>query len=332
MGKRQARINALRQDVEALCRHTRPVGSHGHDEAQSWLVRRVEALGLAGYHGRHLWPYEAGEQGERVIGGFPVVDSFANVLARVPGRDSALEPILLGAHYDTCGHQPGADDNAAAIAIVLDVAAALQRAPLERDVILAFFDGEEPPHFLTERMGSIRFYEDQRREQIHFAVILDLCGHDVPIPGREDLLFITGMESDPGLESLVQEGNGIAGLRTVAVLNRYVQDLSDHHAFRLDGRPYLFLSCGRWEHYHMPTDTPEKLNYEKMSLIADYVLHAATAADTRALGGQQHDPASTEAALIREHMGVFLDALDIQVQTRADIDGFVPLAMGYLGL
>jgi len=330
MGKREARIKALRQDVEALCVHTRPVGSHGHDEAQGWLARRVVAMGLADYHGRYLWTYEAGEQ--EVIAGFPVGDSFANVLARVPGRDGTLDPILLGAHYDTCGHQPGADDNAAAIAILLDVVVALKRAPLERDVIIAFFDGEEPPYFLTSLMGSIRFYEDQREERIHFALILDLCGHDVPIPGREELLFVTGMESDPGLESLVLEGNGIAGLRTVAVLNRYVQDLSDHHAFRLDGRPYLFLSCGRWEHYHMPTDTPEKLNYEKMMYIADYVAQAARGADRRALGGEEHDPAGTEAALIREHMGVFLGALEIEVNDRADIDSFVPLAMSYLGL
>ena len=44
-------------------------------------------------------------------------------------------------------------------------------------------------------MGSIRFYEDQRREEIHCAILLDLVGHDVPVPGLEDLLFITGMES-----------------------------------------------------------------------------------------------------------------------------------------
>ena len=64
-------------------------------------------------------------------------------------------------------------------------------------MILAFFDAEEPPHFLQPTMGSIRFYEDQLQDEIHCAVIMDLVGHDVPVQGLEDLLFITGMESDP---------------------------------------------------------------------------------------------------------------------------------------
>ena len=34
------------------------------------------------------------------------------------------------------------------------------------------------------------------------------------------------------------------------LLNRYVGDLSDHHVFRVNKRPYLFLTCARWEHYH----------------------------------------------------------------------------------
>ena len=54
----------------------------------------------------------------------------------------------------------------------------------------------------------------------------------------------------------------------LATLNEYVGDMSDHGVFRRNGIPYLFLSCGRWEHYHRTTDTPEKLNYEKMALIA----------------------------------------------------------------
>ena len=64
-------------------------------------------------------------------------------------------------------------------------------------------------------MGSIRFYEDQRRKPINFAVVRDLVGHDVPIPGLEDLLFLTGMESDPGLATVVRETEPSSGVRIV---------------------------------------------------------------------------------------------------------------------
>ena len=59
-----------------------------------------------------------------------------------------LAPVLLGAHYDTCDSLPGADDNAAAVPVLLEVAAQMADETLERPVILAFFDAEEPPHFL----------------------------------------------------------------------------------------------------------------------------------------------------------------------------------------
>ncbi len=51
----------------------------------------------------------------------------ANILARVPGENPDMAPILLGAHYDTCGDNPGADDNAAAVAILLGVAEIFQQ-------------------------------------------------------------------------------------------------------------------------------------------------------------------------------------------------------------
>lgn len=53
-------------------------------------------------------------------------------------------------------------------------------------------------------------------------------------------------------------------------MNEYVGDLSDHCIFRANGVPYLFLSCGRWRHYHAQTDTPEKLNYRKMARLTRY--------------------------------------------------------------
>ena len=48
------------------------------------------------------------------------------------------------------------------VAALLSSAEWLFKENLERSAIFAFFDAEEPPNFLTPRMGSIRFYEDQR--------------------------------------------------------------------------------------------------------------------------------------------------------------------------
>jgi hypothetical protein len=122
---------------------------------------------------------------------------FCNVMARLPGRRGASSglPILLAAHYDTCGPYPGADDNAAAIAAALLAAESLAADPIDADVVLAFFDAEEPPYFLSPSMGSTFFYEHQRQDDFRCAVVMDLVGHDVGLPGLENTLFLMGAEN-----------------------------------------------------------------------------------------------------------------------------------------
>jgi hypothetical protein len=259
--------------------------------------------------------------------------TFVNVVGLLRGRKPELPPVLLAAHYDTCGPFPGADDNAAAMAILLACVEPLRAAGLERSVVFAFFDAEEPPFHLTPAMGSIRFYEDQRTGPIHAAIVLDLCGHDVAAPTFEDLLFVMGAESDPELGGVVEAARPREGIRVIATLNRYVGDMSDHHIFRVNKRPYLFLSCGRWPHYHQPTDTIDKLNFDKMAAVAAYVSQLAHETAARELRGpfEGTDPVETELRLIGETAGPLLNALGFSPQTRADIDAMVPALMQQMG-
>jgi Iap family predicted aminopeptidase len=247
---------------------------------------------------------------------------FVNLIGRLPGTRPGLSPVLLAAHYDTCGAQPGADDNAAAVAILLELVGRLRQAQLDRDALFAFFDAEEPPHSFSERMGSVHYYRRQRREEIHCAVVLDLMGHDVPLPGLEDLVFIMGMESEAGLEGAVSACPDVPGVRIIPTLNRYVGDLSDHHVFRLHRRPYLFLSCGRWRHYHMPTDTPDKLNFAKMEAAASYLAELVPRVAASRLEGpfEGYDSTPAELRSLRRHLGPLVRSLGGKLEDRADID------------
>jgi hypothetical protein len=265
---------SLRADVVGLCLpEGRVVGSSGHDEARRFLLRRIDELGLEHYDGRYEHPYDCGEF------------ELANVLATIPGRDRDLPPIIIGAHYDSVIPAPCADDNGAAVAIALALAGRISAGELPRDVVLGFFDGEEPPYYLSPAMGSVRFYEDQMDDRgVHAAVVMDLVGHDVPVeqinplgfavPGTgrlRDLLVMTGAESHPALEGVVRRVETPDRLRLVATVNDNVGDMSDHAVFRWNREPFLFFSCGRWQHYHEPTDTPDRLNYEKMARTTAYL-------------------------------------------------------------
>ena len=263
----------LEQTVETLCTaQGRMVGTSGHDAARRLLRRWCGELGLSPYGDDLELSYETSAM------------RGTNVVGVRKGEDPSLPPLLLAAHYDSVIAAPCADDNAAAVAILLSVAEALGEHRVRRDVVFAFFDAEEPPYFQSESMGSIRFVHDQMDGRgVSLAVVLDLMGHDVqvdalplpfPVPGLKrlrDLFFVTGAESHTALQTVLREVALPRRLGLIATRNENVGDLSDHHAFRLAGHAYLFFSCGRWQHYHMPSDTPDKLSYGKMARMASYL-------------------------------------------------------------
>ena len=276
-------VSALHADVEAICLpEGRMVGSRGHRIVRERLARRLREIGCEPWRGTTFeLPYAYGGT------------SFCNLVGVIKGRNPRLAPILVGAHYDSVIAAPCADDNAAAVAIALAVGERVAESQaLERDLVVALFDAEEPPYFWSPAMGSTRFWKDQRDGRpVHAAVIMDLVGHDVGVdsmaPGTmasltqllAPLLFVTGTESHAGLRRVHERAGTVDGLSLVPILNRCVGDMSDHGVFRENGVPYLFLSCGRWPHYHRDTDTPDRLNYEKMDRIARQVLAFAAALD-----------------------------------------------------
>jgi hypothetical protein len=133
----------------------------------------------------------------------------ANVIARIPGTIDRY--VLVGAHFDHLGKFGddvfwGADDNAAAVAILVEVGRALAAERDGRGVIIAAFDGEEPPHFMSGGMGSREFVRTNR-DRIDFMVCMDLVGHRFgpsTVPDEVGAsLFALGSERSAGTYDLV---------------------------------------------------------------------------------------------------------------------------------
>ena len=273
-GPLRAAVRRLRRDVAALATDEgRVVGGAGHAKAAALLERWLSERGLAPYRGSTpRLEYRSGAM------------HGVNLAGVVAGRDRSLPPLLLAAHYDSVLHSPCADDNAAAVAISFEIAASLADGaaePLQRDLVVLLFDAEEPPYTGTDRMGSIAFYHQQMDARgVHALVVQDLTGHQVGMPsgGRElrlplirHLVFAMGAESHPALAAVLAGMPRHRALRLVAAPNRHVGDVSDHLIFRRQAVPYLFFSCGRWRHYHQPTDTPDRLDYRKMARLARHL-------------------------------------------------------------
>lgn len=303
----------------------RSVGSAGHRKVRQVLSDELKKAGLLPYCEQgYILPYSSSG-----------AHDLANIAAIMPGEDASLPPILIGAHYDACGETPGADDNAAAILITFRAVEIIRESRPDRSVICVFFDAEEPPFYLTSRMGSTNFFQSQLVHELRCAFILDLVGHDVPFSGLEDILFVTGMESHRALEAAINSTTIPAELRIVPTLNSYVGDMSDHHIFRVNGVPYLFLSCGRWEHYHMKTDTVEKLNFEKMAAVGGYLAGLITECDRRNFQSRSaaFDTLETELRMMNSALSSVLPVLGLgTLRNRLDIDAVANSLLGRLGL
>jgi hypothetical protein len=315
------RVTALtvREDVEAIClREGRMVGSPGHARVRAYLEQRLAGLGLVPYRGRAFALGYRNGRGRT---------ESHNLVGVIPGRDRRLPPALVGAHYDSVIPAPCADDNAAAVAIALSAARALSATPSARDIVIALFDAEEPPYFLSEDMGSVRFCAEQADARgFHIALVMDLVGHDfaLPLPGLANLLVAVGIESSGALPALIDVCPRPAALPLVVVPNDVVGDMSDHHAFRMRGVPFLLLSCGRWQHYHMETDTPDRLAWTKMELIRDYVVSLTAALAETDLAAPPVDTTAMEIRYLEAALGTalptVLGALRLtSLKSRADL-------------
>jgi hypothetical protein len=253
--------------VEALCSDRcggRAPGTPGGLAARAMVIEALRARGL-----------EVVEQAIPEIGG-------ANVLAALPGQTDRW--VLVAAHYDHLGAHggetfPGADDNAAAVAILVEVAGALARdRPAGRGVLFAAFDSEEPPHFLSPAMGSAHFVRHPTvpLERIDLMICMDLVGHALGPAGLpaevRDTVFAFGAERSAGtaahLDSLQRAVPGVIVRRADA---ETLPPLSDYAGFWEHEVPFLFLTNGRSAVYHTPDDVPDRLDYPKMAATARWL-------------------------------------------------------------
>ncbi|MBU9712730.1 M28 family metallopeptidase [Evansella tamaricis] len=268
-----------RQFIELIENLSDPVlngrvpGTTGHDQARKLIIDQMETMKLeplltSGWEQIYV-------ADDTVIG--------RNILAVKKGN-AKKDWLLLGAHYDHLTGFPGADDNAAAIGILLSVMDSLKNSHLDLNIVLAIFDMEEPPYFKTPDMGSVYFYRHLPEcldfRFFHGAIILDLCGHDLAVCDRENALFAVGAETSPALSHSINKAREKnEEIQTYKLKSRDILYLSDHYIFDINKKPNLFFSCGHWPYYHTKHDTFENLNHKKIENIAEFIKHLALEMD-----------------------------------------------------
>lgn len=229
-------------------------------------------------------------------------DEATNLIVECPGTSRPAEIVLLGAHYDTVAGTPGADDNASAVAVLLEVGRLLREHRGKRTVRYVAFACEEPPYFNMDVMGSQHHARASRRrgDDIVGMLCLEMVGYftsalgsqSVPpgipkwlhrcFPRRGDFLAAVGNLSSWKLGWRFRRGykRGTRRLPLFSIcLPQKIREIrfSDNSSFWDQGYPALMLtdtSFLRNPNYHLPTDTPETLDYAKMAEVTIGVAEA----------------------------------------------------------
>jgi Zn-dependent M28 family amino/carboxypeptidase len=269
----------LRAHVSELAAAPRPPGSPEHARAAGFVR---EHLRQAGFRVRDAVYHEAGYV-------------CRNILTEPEPHDEALPLVIVGAHYDSVPDSPGADDNASAVAVLVELARLL-RPSLEGDcpwrarVQLVGYDLEE-----YGMIGSYLHSRELREsgQPLRGMVSLEMLGYTDARPGSQGLpphlqglypdvgnfigvvgndvsldllrVVVGAMKRVPGLpvECLSVPGNGEA-LPPVR--------LSDHSPFWDHGYPALMVtdtSFFRNPHYHQASDTVETLDFPFLAKVTE---------------------------------------------------------------
>lgn len=224
----------------------------------------------------------------------------ANLIAAPPALATAPTFYVVGAHYDSVPGTPGADDNASAVAVLLELARRLPTLTLPAPVRLVAFTMEEPPAFTTGLQGSRIFVEACRAagERVAGAIVLEMVGYTAPRQLYPPVLRFAGYPREGNFIGIV--GNWRSRPFGRAVLRGFRKNprlpveslfvpfdgkvlpatrLSDHASFwdaRLPAIMVTDTAFFRNPHYHLPTDTADTLDFAFMADLVESLALALT--------------------------------------------------------
>jgi len=287
--------NKIKEDVAFLADDKlegRQTGTRGETLAAKYLVERFRTIGLQpkgteGYLQSFSFKPKTDPHGE--------VKFTTNADSTITGNNiigfidnNAKSTILIGAHYDHLGFggegslyrendkavHNGADDNASGVAVMLNLASRIKIKNDQAEIkdknnyLFMAFSGEE-----MGLLGSNYFSKNPTidAESINYMINMDMVGR----MKADSTLAVYGTGTSPIFKQTLKSNNDKFKL----VENESGVGPSDHTSFYLIDIPVLHFFTGQHEDYHKPGDDSEKLNYDGMNLISDYIYNIITDLD-----------------------------------------------------
>jgi Iap family predicted aminopeptidase len=212
-----------------------------------------------------------------------------NIDVEIPGTHPEI--ILIGAHYDSVFGSPGANDNGSGVAATLALARRFAGRKPEHTLRFVAFANEEPPYFLSGEMGSLVYAGrcKARGDKISAMISLETIGYfsdaphsqTYPSPGLglfypkvgNFIGFVSNVHSRALLRRVVAFFREHAKIPSEGgALPSFVPGVSwsDQWSFWRHGYPGIMVTDTapfRYPYYHSANDTPDKLDYERFTLV-----------------------------------------------------------------
>jgi hypothetical protein len=216
---------------------------------------------------------------------------YKNIIASI--NTDKKERIIIGAHYDVCGNQDGADDNASGVVGLLELARLLKEEPLNYRVDFVAYTLEEPPYFGTDDMGSnvhAKYLHDNNIT-VKGMICLEMIGYFSDMKNSQNypagiLKWFYGNKGD--FVTVIQKfGNGSFGneIKRKMKQKKMIKtksfkgpksmpgiDFSDHRNYWKYGYSAVMITNTafyRNYNYHQKTDTIGTIDFKRLALTID---------------------------------------------------------------
>ena len=221
----------------------------------------------------------------------------SNIEVVLDGTSAGAQSIVIGAHYDSVLGSPGADDNASAVGALMELSRVLASTARARTLRIVAFVNEEPPFFYWGKMGSQVYARAMRErgENVRLMLSLEMLGYyrDEPdtqsypplfrwfYPSRGNFIgFVSNLRSRRALARVYRAFRNHCDFPAErAAVPSWIPGVgwSDHLSFWRQGYPALMVTDTafyRNPHYHTVEDTPEKLDYPRLTRVANGLAEA----------------------------------------------------------
>lgn len=281
-------------DVAEIARAPHPTGSAENERVRTYLAQRLQSLGLTVTTQATPLDKDARERLDKWRGSEGPAPNAVNLIATLPGRDPAKPAVLLMAHHDSVWGSPGAPDDTAGVAAILETVRALRASgkPPERTLMVLFTDAEE-----LGLDGAKHFFaDDAARARIGVIVNLEARGG-----GGRTSMFETGRQNGAMIDLFAKSVRRPVATSLSVFIYNALPNYTDYTEAKKQGVPgFNFAFIGRPGLYHSPLATPAALDQGSLQDMGRQTLDL-----TRALLARPELPGNAPDRVFYDLFGIF---------------------------